>query len=108
MTERTSGPWTVDIIDKGRDAHILGAPNGFCCDIVGTVDLTSPEGEANAFLIAAAPMLLEGAQDSIEALKLLRLGLANGITDEPKMIELLDAHIDELSFAIATATGIPT
>ena len=59
-------------------------------------------------LMAAAPMLLDGAQDTVEALKLIRIGLANGVIDEPKMIEVIDAHIDELSFAIATATGIPS
>ena len=49
----------------------------------------------------AAQMLLEGAQDAVEAFKLLRLGMAG----EPKAIEVIDAHIDELEFAIAKATG---
>jgi hypothetical protein len=59
------------------------------------------EEEANARLIAAAPELLEGAQDAVEAFKLLRIGMAN----EPKAIEVIDAHIDELNFAIRKATG---
>lgn len=58
--------------------------------------------EANARLIAAAPMLLEGAVDTVEALKLLRMGLAKRA---PEAIPVIDAHIDELQYAIAKAKG---
>jgi hypothetical protein len=59
------------------------------------------EFAANARLIAAAPELYEGALDTVLALKLLRIGLAH----EPKALEVIDAHVDELEFALAKARG---
>lgn len=68
---------------------------------IGTVWGPGDEKIARARLWSAAPMLLEGAQDTVEALKLLRVGMAG----EPKALEVIDAHIDELEYAIAKATG---
>jgi hypothetical protein len=59
------------------------------------------EKMANGYLWSAAHMLFEGALDAIEALKLLRVGLA----DNAKVVEVLDAHIDELEYAVAHARG---
>lgn len=58
--------------------------------------------EPNARLCAAAPMLLEAAEDTLEALTLLRIGLRDRA---PETIGVLDAHIDELRYAIAKARG---
>lgn len=59
-------------------------------------DINHPD----ARLIAAAPELLEGAQDAVEAFKVLRVGML----DNKAAIEVIDAHIDELNYAIAKAT----
>lgn len=68
---------------------------------IGTVWGPHDEKKARADLWAAAPMLLEGAQDTIEALKILRIGMEG----EPKALDVIDAHIDELEYAVAKATG---
>jgi hypothetical protein len=68
---------------------------------IGTVWGPSQEKIERARLWSAAPMLLEGASDAVEALKLLREGMAG----EPKALEMIEAHIDELEYAIAKATG---
>lgn len=48
-------------------------------------------------------MLCEGAQDAIDAFKALRIGMAS----EPLAIELIDALIGELEYAL-DAAGIQT
>ena len=57
------------------------------------------EAEDCARLMSAAPFLLEGAQDAVQAFKTLRIGLQ----DNKAAIECIDAHIDELEYAIAKA-----
>lgn len=61
------------------------------------------KSKADAHLIAAATELLEGAQDAVEAFALLRLAMRG----DAKAIEMIDAHISELNFAIRKATGEP-
>lgn len=90
----TPGPWEVRV-------------NGAFLRVVhGEHKITVADGivsESNARLFAAAPELLEGAQDTVEALKLLRVGLA---ATAPEALPMIDAHIDELQYAIAKATGL--
>lgn len=50
---------------------------------------------------AAAPELLEGAMDAVKAFKLLRAGMI----DDAAALEVIDAHVDELEYAIAKARG---
>lgn len=106
-SEHTPGPWTVQAGDSV--VHILDA-SGQRLAVTDTkryYQRHDDEDVANAILIATAPMLLEGAQDTVVGLRLLRIGLANSVVDEPKMIEVIDAHIDELTYAIAAAMGTP-
>lgn len=44
-------------------------------------------------------MLLEACDDALKAFRLLRIGMAH----EPKAIEVIDAHISELEYAIDKA-----
>lgn len=60
--------------------------------------------EDRASLIAAAPMLKDAARDAVEAFKLLRIRLA----DEPEAVALIDTHVSELLYAVASAEGIPS
>lgn len=48
----------------------------------------------------AAKMLYEGAKDACIAFKLLRKGHEHNIR-VPQALEVIDAHIDELEYAIA-------
>ncbi len=92
MSAPTLAPWSIDEIDLSN-WHILGAPNGFCADIVATVHCTDlPEGKANARLIAAAPDLLAALEDMTE-----RMSLYSGGHD--------DALVTQARAAIAKATG---
>ena len=119
MATHTPGPWTIipaieydgdddefkgGIIDPASIEGANGDPVCSFGSLLGSGTLY--ENEADYHLIAAAPMLLEGAQDTVVALRLLRIGAAMGDTAiDAKALEVIDAHIDELSFAIAAATG---
>jgi hypothetical protein len=105
----TPGPWAVT---KGKPRKVTANGVLICNAVLRNMATTAQnkngkgedEAEANARLIAAAPMLLEAAQDAVEGFKTLRIGLR----DNKAAIECIDAHIDELNYAIAGATGIPT
>jgi hypothetical protein len=56
---------------------------------------------ANAHLIAAAPWLYDAAEDTAEALALLRIGLRGN----KAAMEVIDAHISELNTALTKARG---
>lgn len=96
--QHTPGPWVIEDgwLQNERGAYNDGQYLSICMSATRLSD---------GALITAAPMLLEGAQDTVEALKLLRVGLTNGVIDAAKMIEVIDAHIDELAYAISKATG---
>lgn len=96
--QHTPGPWVVegDWLQNERGPYNDGQYLSICMSATRWADMN---------LITAAPELFEGAQDTVEALKLLRVGLANGVIDPAKMIEVVDAHIDELAYAIAKARG---
>lgn len=101
-TKYSPGPWQIDL-DMLKGGHILvhNADYGIAKVYDEEAGMRGVN-EANAHLIAAAPMLAEGAQDTVEALKLLRVGL---VEKAPETIEVIDAHIDELSYALARARG---
>jgi len=66
----TSGPWEIDQVDLSS-WHILGPTNGFCADVLATInDTDTPQGEANARLIAAAPEMLAGLIEAAERFRL--------------------------------------
>jgi len=96
----TPGPWSIRKNFNGRGALDLFGEGGQM--IIGNALIINQEADAR--LIAAAPELLEAAQDAVEGFKTLRIGLR----DNKAAIECIDAHIDELNYAIAGATGIPT
>jgi len=54
MAEHTPGPWTVDYDDDGVEIRAAG-------DLMGTI-IHGGAMDANARLIAAAPMLLQAAK----------------------------------------------
>ncbi len=97
----TPGPWKVSF--DGAQVYSGTRTQWIIADCLPSDRADRSRYAANANLIAAAPMLLEGADDAVKAFKVLRIGLAG----EPKALEVIDAHIDELEYAIATATGIP-
>lgn len=76
-----------------------------CCDSPRSIAKFVLETLADeAPHIFAATELLEGAQDAVEAFKLLRIGMQH----EPKALEVIAAHIDELEYAIALSTPSTT
>lgn len=50
---------------------------------------------------AGVAMLMEGAQDAVDAFKTLRIGML----DNKAAIEVIDAHIDELEYALSAIKG---
>ena len=98
-----SGPWELDE-DGAVWAPEWTVDGGDCiCDPPAEgMEESRGHWADNSRLICAAPMLLEGAIDAVEALKLLRIGAASQM---PDALAVIDAHIDELSYAIASATS---
>ena len=101
MTEtqnhHTRGPW------KAMDSGLIYAlpedgddGSTLICD-VGEIDETTPDRAANALLIAAAPELLEGAEDL--------LGMLFSLADEYGICRELIEEAAELRAAIAKAKG---
>lgn len=97
----TPGPWTVYRASNGSLLGIGDKTGGGVIDFAGGFWRSGDEKIANANLAAAAPQLFEAALDAVEAFKLLRIGIAH----EPKAVEMIDAHIDELQTALAVAKG---
>jgi uncharacterized RDD family membrane protein YckC len=93
----TPGPWGAG----SRVIEIGGADLTPVDAAERTVAFVPVAYAADAHLIAAAPKLFEAVLDTIEALKLLRVGLAH----DAKVIEVLNAHIEELEYAAAHARG---
>lgn len=99
MTVYNVEPWALDdpeLIDRLEDDGMFEAAE----EIRRLQERF--EHFASRPLIAASVMLLEGAADALEALKLLRTGLRERA---PETIEVIDAHISELEHAIARARG---
>lgn len=100
MTEsntHTPGPW------EAQDSGLIYAPppdseneSILICD-VGEIDETTPDRTANARLIAAAPQLLEGAEDL--------LGMLSSLADDYAICRELVEEAKELRAAIAQAKG---
>lgn len=103
----TPGPWTLSFNSATAEpTRALGGkfkPRGHKSlnDYLLRVEVTGENVRSDAALIEAAPELYEGAVDTIEALKLLRLGLAS----DAKVVAVIDAHLDELEYATAKARG---
>lgn len=101
----SASPWVLGAKSECGDYQFIDAPHAefewrqFARVVIRTDGEADSEGEANARLIAAAPMLYEGALDAVKAFKLLRVGMAN----DPKAIEVIDAHVAELEYAIGKA-----
>jgi len=99
----TPGPWvwrgtpgSSDLCSAHGDVLKDYGYEGF-----GFASYDDAQDLANANLFAAAPILLEGAEDAVDAFKLLRIGMQ----DEPKAVELIDAILNELEYAIRRAKG---
>lgn len=113
MSGHTPGPWYIgnEGYAHGSEFEIRADAQDFDWYITGVpwgddvYDQSIPrfnEAEANARLISAAPELLDAAEDSLAAFRLLRVGL---LKLAPETIEVIDAHIDELEFVLAKARG---
>lgn len=108
----TRGPWSVFPHYCKDDSESIYAQTWLIglgqFDTIAEVrpghDQFDSQNDANARLISAAPELLEAASDTLEALQNLRLGIGAGIRDQASELALIDAHIDELQFAILKAT----
>ena len=104
--KHTPGPWSVFKaahtiqIDKGAKPKgkrpCIVEWGGFDCN-----DMPRATNLANAHLIAAAPMLLDACEDALKALRLLRVGMAKDV----KAVEMIDAHISEIEYAMLAARG---
>lgn len=107
----TPGPWTLSFNSATAEpTRALGGkfkPRGHKSlnDYLLRVEVTGENVRSDAALIEAAPELYEGAVDTIEALKLLRLVLRLGLASDAKVVAVIDAHLDELEYATAKARG---
>lgn len=90
QTQHTAGPWFADKPDMFGDVNILHSADALA--VAAVVSNLRPEDEiaANARLIAAAPELLEAAQEHVLFM--------DGTGLETK-------HLNKLRAAIARATG---
>lgn len=97
----TPGPWAHEPTNSASLSYVavstVGGANG---NTVVIGQCAGPDRDANARLIAAAPMLVEACDDAVKAFRLLRMGMAG----DAKAVEVIDAHISELEYAIAKAT----
>lgn len=92
-------------LSAGDEHRVFDATGNRIADVPcgGLSGRTFDEAADAARLIAAAPMLKDAVGDAVEAFTLLRLRLA----DEPEAVALIDTHVSELLYAIASAEGIP-
>ena len=84
--KHTPGPWFVSSI-KGDDGIMVGAGDG--SDLVADVRLVL-EAEQNAYLIAAAPELLEACKNALDSLRLHQAGKLDNVST--KALETAIAH----------------
>ena len=90
MMTHTPGPWEIkanllDIETRYGDWHYI--------DIKGVAlvrDPHTPEGKANATLIAAAPDLLAACDDAVAALMLLPPDCLDDVAGQPSRDELIN------------------
>lgn len=100
--EHTPGPWIATYVGVEK-AVLIGTEDrstAFACMVRYGGEPGEATQEANAMLIAGAPMLLEAVDDALKAFRLLRVGMI----DDPSALRMIDAHIDELQYAIDAAT----
>lgn len=95
MNKYTPGPWYINSYGdcvSGNGIVLAEKPHGI-----------NPNWEANAYLIAAAPELLEELETTLKALDLFRLAC----TFQQDMIVPLwvNERIDNITFLIAKARG---
>lgn len=98
--KHTPGPWTID--PEGETAWTIESASGTpLCDVYIERDSNNsptPECEANARLIAAAPEMLVALQNAGNVLAALATGQLKGITADSSALALIRD-------AIAKATG---
>jgi len=61
-TAHTPGPWSYNRDEGGMHGHVISTADYIICELPDAGDGASPDTEANARLIAAAPLLLESLQ----------------------------------------------
>lgn len=95
QTKHTQGPWRTSLTEGQRAWNVSSEATGRTVAIVSD---WSPEAEANARLIAAAPELLEALKSARFA---IQVTLDSGLVTEKNVRSTLN-HIDA---AIAKAEG---
>src|SRR5271165_2537121 len=102
-SQHTPGPW------QPMDSGLVYAPPPkgedeatLICD-VGEIDETTPDRVANAFLIAAAPDMLDALEAQTEAAQAVIDSWSEG--DLAGAVRMLDASLADAQAAIAKAKG---
>lgn len=84
-TQHTPGPWSYNRDEGGVHGHVISTGDYIICELPDAGDGASPDTEANARLIAAAPTLLYAASlvvdrwtrgDLAEAVRMLDAAVA--------------------------------
>ena len=65
----TPGPWSYNRDEGGEHGHVVSTGEYNICELPDAGDGASPDTEANARLIAAAPDLFEAAERALQALQ---------------------------------------
>lgn len=107
LMNHTPGPWLIDHIRGRYRVRINGRGWGSLARVIVRMDgdvEDSPEGMANARLIAAAPDLLEACLRALPFLQALRDGLSENAPDhDPRLYK--QAAIDMIEAAVAKVRG---
>ena len=105
MTKHTPGPWMLDTGVRGGDAYVLALENGDVVDIASVHHRVSDEQtDANARLFAAAPYLLNAAQQALDALEAVCAAPAHEVRHAPSWA-ITGGALVSLRAAIAKAEG---
>lgn len=107
--KRTLGPWTLQTLETNHNGYewktfAVRSKANHCLATIGDVDrATAEQNEGNAFLIAAAPELLEACKEAQKLIELARPYFPKSMHDSDKFaLENVNATIGK---AIAKATS---
>jgi hypothetical protein len=96
----TPGPWSYNRDEGGMHGHVISTGDYIICELPDAGDGASPDTEANARMIAAAPEMLEALEEAEYA---LRLAADQYAADKGRRSVILDGRRELVRAAINKA-----